>query len=93
MKNLHLLPTDKLSSLGYLTKKGKEFFKDDFCYPIEDRDVLSYVKTLEKVLKEYEIDDKLFLEKGRKASEFILSEYSMEMEVKTIVSCWEEILK
>jgi hypothetical protein len=28
MKNLHLLPTDKLSRLGYLTKKGKELFND-----------------------------------------------------------------
>ena len=28
MKNVHLIPTDKLSRLGYLTKKGKEVFKD-----------------------------------------------------------------
>lgn len=28
MKNIHLLPTDKPSRLGYLTKKGKEVFND-----------------------------------------------------------------
>jgi hypothetical protein len=28
MKNLFLLPTEKISRLGYLTKKGKEVFKD-----------------------------------------------------------------
>jgi hypothetical protein len=28
MKNLHLLPTEKPSRLGYLTKKGKEVYKD-----------------------------------------------------------------
>lgn len=28
MKNLYLLPTDKPSRLGYLTKKGKEVYKD-----------------------------------------------------------------
>ena len=28
MKNIHLLPTEKSSRLGYLTKKGKEVFKD-----------------------------------------------------------------
>jgi hypothetical protein len=28
MKNIHVLPTDKPSRLGYLTKKGKEVFKD-----------------------------------------------------------------
>ena len=28
MKNIHLIPTDKPSRLGYLTKKGKEVLKD-----------------------------------------------------------------
>ena len=28
MKSIHLIPTDKPSRLGYLTKKGKEEFKD-----------------------------------------------------------------
>jgi len=28
MKNIHLIPTEKASRLGYLTKKGKEVFKD-----------------------------------------------------------------
>ena len=28
MKNIHLLPTEKPSRLGYLTKKGKEVYKD-----------------------------------------------------------------
>lgn len=28
MKNIHLIPTDKPSRLGYLSKKGKEVFKD-----------------------------------------------------------------
>ncbi|WP_310556213.1 glycosyltransferase [Flavobacterium sp.] len=78
--------------VGYAGKGGKEFFKEDFCYPIEDRDVIAFAKTLEKVIKEYEFDDKPFLEKGKKASEFILSEYSMEMEQKTIVDSWREIL-
>jgi hypothetical protein len=28
MKNIHVIPTDKPSRLGYLTKKGKEVYKD-----------------------------------------------------------------
>ncbi|SFB21018.1 Glycosyl transferases group 1 [Flavobacterium swingsii] len=78
--------------VGYAGKGGKEFFKEDFCYPIEDRDVIAFAKTLEKVIKEYELDDKPFVTKGKKASEFILSEYSMEMEERTIVECWTKIL-
>jgi hypothetical protein len=78
--------------VGYSGKGGREFFKEDFCYPIEDRDVLTYAQTLEKVIKEYENDDKPFIEKGRKASEFILSEYSMEMESRSIMQSWNNIL-
>lgn len=78
--------------VGYPGKGGKEFFKDDFCYPVEDRDVLSYAQTLEKVIKEYDCNNTPFIEKCKKASEFILSEYSMEMEEKTIVECWNTII-
>jgi glycosyltransferase involved in cell wall biosynthesis len=78
--------------IGYTGRGGSEFFKDDFCYSIEDRDVVSFAKTLEKVILEYEKDNQLFIEKGKRASEFILSEYSMEMEEKTVVDCWNSIL-
>jgi glycosyltransferase involved in cell wall biosynthesis len=79
--------------VGYPGKGGKEFFKNEFCYPIEDRDVVSFAKTLESVMLEYDNNNQLFVEKGKKASDFILSEYSMDMEVKTIVDCWNSILK
>lgn len=79
--------------VGYPGKGGKEFFNEDFCYPVEDRDVISFAKTLEKVITEYDFDNKPFIEKGKKASEFILEEYSMEQEVKTIVDCWNKILE
>lgn len=78
--------------VGYAGKGGREFFKEDFCYPIEDRDVISFARTLEKVILAYEEDNQIFIEKGKKASEFILSEYSMEMENKTIVDCWKSIV-
>lgn len=79
--------------VGYTGKGGKEFFKNDFCYPIEDRDVTDFAKTLERLVLEYENDDQIFIEKGKKASDFILSEYSMDVEVNTIVNCWNSILK
>lgn len=78
--------------IGYPGKGGNEFFKNDFCYPIEDRDVVSFAKTLEDVLFEYENNKEVFIEKGKKASEFILSEYSMKREIETIVDCWNSIL-
>ena len=79
--------------VGYSGKGGREFFKDDFCYPIEDRDVVSFAKKLEEVILNYNINANPFIDMGKKASEFILSEYSMEMEEKTIVKTWNSILK
>ena len=78
--------------VGYAGKGGKEFFKKDFCYPIEDRDVVSFAQSLEKVILDYEKDNTIFIEKGKRASDFILSEYSMELEEKTIIDCWSNIV-
>lgn len=78
--------------VGYSGKGGKEFFKEDFCYPIEDRDVISFAEKFEEVILSYNKNPKPFIEMGKKASEFILSEYSMEMEEKTIVECWNNII-
>ncbi|RED19580.1 intein [Flavobacterium cutihirudinis] len=78
--------------VGYTGKGGKEFFKNDFCYTIEDRDIIAFAKTIENLALEYEEDNQSFVEKGKKASEFILSEYSMEMEVKTILDSWNSII-
>ena len=79
--------------VGYTGKGGIEIFKDEFSYPIPDRDIQAFSKTLERVLKEYEINALPFIEKGEKASKFILSEYSLSVEENDIVSIWKKLLK
>lgn len=79
--------------VGYTGKGGIEIFNDKFSYPIPDRDVQWFSKTLEKVLKEYEINPLPFIEKGEKASKFILSEYSLSVEENDIVNTWNKIIK
>lgn len=79
--------------VGYSGKGGEEFFKDEFSYPVEDRNVLEFAIILEKVLKEFEKDSSTFLAKGKAASDFILKEYAMEVEQNDIVTVWKTILE
>ncbi len=79
--------------VGYAGQGGKEVLHPDFSYPIDDRDIISFVNTLLKVIKDYNKDKKPFFEKGKKASEFILSNYSMYIEEQTIINTWKNILK
>lgn len=78
--------------VGYDGEGGKEFFKKEFCYPIRYGDLVGFARTIEKIIKEYEDNQTYFLEKGRKASEFILKNYSLQKEEADIVRVWEEIL-
>ena len=77
--------------VGYTGQGGNEIFNSEFSYPIPDRNVQEYVKTLEKVIKAFNVNPELFVEKGKKASEFILTNYSMTVEEQDIISTWKAI--
>lgn len=79
--------------VGYPGKGGEEFFKNEFSYPVSDRNVQEYAKTLEKVILSYEKDKTPFLEKSKKASDYILREYATEVEQNDIVATWKNIIK
>jgi glycosyltransferase involved in cell wall biosynthesis/protein-L-isoaspartate O-methyltransferase len=79
--------------IGYHGMGGKEYFKPEFSYPIEIGDIIGFAETIEKVLKECENDPMPLLLKGRKASEYVLHEYSLEREEADIVETWRKILK
>ena len=77
--------------IGYTGQGGEEYFNETFCYPIQDRNVHEFAKTLEQVINDYKSDPKPLIEKGRKASEFILTEYALEIEKNDIVQVWNDI--
>ena len=77
--------------IGYPGRGGEEYFNETFCYPIQDRDVQEFSKTLEKTINDYTNNPKSFIEKGRKASEFILAEYALEIEKNDVVRVWNAI--
>ncbi|WP_296314950.1 glycosyltransferase [Winogradskyella sp. UBA3174] len=78
---------------GYPGQGGTEIFNTDFSFPVKDRDIKAYVKTLDNLIKAYEENPEPFNIMTKKASEFILSEYSMEEEERTIIEAWSNVLK
>jgi len=78
--------------VGYPGNGGLEFFKEDFSYPIPDRNIQEYVKQLESILIDYSLNNEFYIDKGKKASDFILNEYAMEVEKQDIVKIWSEII-
>ena len=79
--------------IGYHGQGGKEYFKHDFSSVIEDGNIIEYVKKIEEITMVYEKNPNLILEKGRQASEFILSNYSIEKEEESTINIWNNILK
>ena len=72
--------------IGYHGQGGKEYFKPEFSTIIEAGNIIE-----EKIVL-YEKDSFAFLEKGKRASQFILSNYSIEKEEESIVKIWNQIL-
>ncbi len=78
--------------VGYPGNGGLEFFKEEFSYPIPDRNVQLFAKRLESLLLNYDTNKNDFIKKGKLASDFILKEYALEVEESDIVSVWSKIL-
>ncbi|CAD6878785.1 hypothetical protein [Methylomonas albis] len=79
--------------IGFHGGGGREFFKPEFSYPIEQGDIVGFAKTVESVIKAYHADPQSILEKGQLAAEFIRENYSPELEEQEIISAWRSILE
>lgn len=71
---------------------GREFFKPEFSYPIEQGDIIGFARTVENSILAYEQDPELVLEKGMLAADFIRTVYSPELEEPEVAGAWQVIL-
>lgn len=78
--------------IGFHGGGGREFFKPEFSYPIEQGDIIGFAKTVEEVIQSFEQDPAPILEKGRLAANYIREQYSFELEEQEVVSAWRSIL-
>jgi glycosyltransferase involved in cell wall biosynthesis len=79
--------------IGYTGHAGAEYFDPSFCSPIATRNVIEFAKEVEHIVHTYDQNSFPILEKGRKASAYVLDKYTMTNETKDIIDTWNEILR
>lgn len=78
--------------VGYSGRGGGEYFKKDFSFPIETGDIVGFAKKVEELINLYTKNPKTVIEMGKKASDFIKSNYSREIEERNLINLWNKIL-
>ena len=78
--------------IGYHGMGGREFFKTDFCFPVEMGDIIGFAKTVAAVLKLYRENPQILRQMGLNAADYINKHYSVEQERKDIIDCCNAIL-
>lgn len=75
--------------VGWHGAGGEEFFRPDVCLHANEGDALDCVEKMKTVLA---MSDEKRLEMGKRASDFIRSEYSSEKEIKSVSEAWKGII-
>lgn len=78
--------------IGYDGRGGKEFFKPEFCYPVETGDIIGFARTVEEVIRGFLSDPAPLLAKGQLAAAYIREHYNSEHEEADIVRIWKAII-
>lgn len=77
--------------VGYHGWGGREYFKPEFCYPVEAGDIIGFVKQMEFVLETDQKHPETILEQGRKASDFISEYFHSSLEKEDVLRIWSAI--
>ena len=78
--------------VGYHGMGGREYFKPEFCFPVEMGDILAFAQTVKAVLQIYREEPATLQRMARQASDFIRQTYSAEQERADILECWRFIM-
>ncbi len=77
--------------VGYHGMGGREYFKDEFCYPIEINDIVGFTKAAEKVIVTWNNNPGPILTKARLAAQYVAENYTSEREERETLGAWSEI--
>ena len=72
--------------IGYHAMGGREYLKPPYAFPIEQGDILQFVRTAEQAVAEDHSP------RAQTAAKFIADSYSPARERQSIVDCWRQIL-
>jgi len=79
--------------IGYHGMGGKEFYRPEFCFPVETGNIVEVSKRVEHVLGLIENDPQCLHDKALKAAEFVRNNYSPEVQKKDVLEFWNGILR
>lgn len=78
---------------GYHGMGGREYFKSDFCFPVEMGDIVGFARTIVSILGIHKEQPEKLAGMAREASTFIRQTYSVEREREDILTCWRAITR
>ena len=78
--------------IGYAGNGGSEYFKPEFTDRIEDRNIYQFVSKLEEKVTFFNENPLSLIALGKKASEFVSTNYTLKLETETTLKAVKNIL-
>jgi glycosyltransferase involved in cell wall biosynthesis len=78
--------------VGFDGRGGREFFRSDFGFPVDDGDVVGMAHAMEEVLRQYEDDPTPLLSVAAAASRHIAATYSFERQRESVIGAFSDAL-
>ena len=79
--------------VGYAGQGGKEYFKPEFSFKIDEGDIMQFAQKVEEVAIKLNNDDETIINMSQKATNYINENYNLKNEEESIVTTWKRILK
>jgi glycosyltransferase involved in cell wall biosynthesis len=78
--------------IGYHGMGAREYFKPEFCFPVEMGDILKFAQTVEYVIRKYKEEPSVLSDMAQKASDFIRETYTPEREEQDVFNFWRQLI-
>ncbi|QBQ54391.1 glycosyltransferase family 4 protein [Nitrosococcus wardiae] len=79
--------------IGYHGQGGREYFNPEFSFPIEEGDIVTFSKTIENVILDYDLKKQCFDRKIKLARDFVEKNYSPTKEEENVLNFWNSMTK
>lgn len=90
-----LPPAEALSAgclvVGYTGVGGDEYLTPDVAFPIQDSDIVTFIETVQAVIREYKVNPQRLDRMRKTASKQILEAYNVEDAEANLLKAWADI--
>lgn len=77
--------------VGYHGRGGREYFREEFCRPVEAGDVVGFARAAEGMLRTFDADPVGFRAAGEGAAAFVREHYSPAREEADVLAAWRAV--